>query len=159
MSNVNNLKEIQYKKIGYFCSKTKIDNIHTAERYLNEAMWDEKLAVQNCLKKHNDANNDFMNFFKSKMQKYEANQNINFQKPLPVVNNDINNSENEEKINEKDENFIPLKIPKRVNLVFFLKIKKVSKLILNTKERNKEKQQKYFWSFCVLECSNKKVNN
>ena len=115
MSNVNNLKEIQFKKIGYFCSKTKINNFRIAERYLNEAMWDEKLAVQNYLKKHNNVDNELMNFFKSKMKKYEANQYIDLQKPPLIVNNNINNSENEEKINEKDENYIPLKITKAID--------------------------------------------
>jgi hypothetical protein len=32
---------------------------------------------------------------------------------------------------------------------------KQSKPILETKEANQEKQQKYFWSFCVLESRNK----
>jgi hypothetical protein len=30
---------------------------------------------------------------------------------------------------------------------------------LQTKKANKEKQRKYFWSFCVLESRNKNKNN
>ena len=112
MSNFICLKEIQYRKIDYFCSKVKIENIHTAERYLNEAMWDEKLAVQNYLKKHNniDMDIDMTNFYNNKIKEYENNQNINFQKPPPIAKNDMNNSEKVEIINENDENYIPLKI-------------------------------------------------
>ena len=114
MSNFNNLKEIQYKKIAYFCSKVKIENIHTAERYLNEAMWDEKLAVQNYFIKHNNMNIDIINFNKNKIKENENNQNNIFQKPDPIVKNDvkndINNIEKIEIINENDENYIPLKI-------------------------------------------------
>ena len=109
MSNFNNLKAIQYKKIEYFCSKVKIENIHTAERYLNEAMWDEKLAVQKYFMKHNNIDIDMINFTKNKMKEIQNNENINFQKPAPIVKNDIN-FENVEIINENDENYIPLKI-------------------------------------------------
>ena len=36
-----------------------------------------------------------------------------------------------------------------------LKLKGKAKLIMGTKETNKEKQRKYFWSFCVVESENK----
>ena len=112
MSNFKNLREIQYKKISYFCSKAKIENFHTAERFLNEAMWDEKLAVQNYFKKHNsmDIDINMPNFNNNKIKENENNQNIKFQKPPPLVKNDINHSENVEIINENNENYIPLKI-------------------------------------------------
>jgi hypothetical protein len=40
-----------------------------------------------------------------------------------------------------------------------LKIENKANQDLRTKRANKEKQQKYFWSFCVLESSNKNKNN
>jgi hypothetical protein len=40
-----------------------------------------------------------------------------------------------------------------------IKPKIASKAKLETKKANKEKQRKYFWSFCVLESRNKKNKN
>jgi len=114
MSNYNQYKQIQYKKIQYFCLETKTDNVHTAERYLNEALWDENSAVLNYFQKHNNKPINNVKENNNIIKEFENNQNVQIQKPDQIEKNDKNNFENEEKVNENDENFIPLKMTKKL---------------------------------------------
>ena len=55
---------IAWLKINYFCFKLGINDYQRAERYLNEADWNEELAVQNFINKHrNILNNNFLFHF------------------------------------------------------------------------------------------------
>ena len=108
MSYINELKEVQNKKIDYFLKKIGIRDISRAERYLNEANWDEKLAVAIFNKKYNP--NYYNNLNNNNHEENQNNQDIQFQRPPPTVNSQRNNSRKMKKVNESEENYLTLKI-------------------------------------------------
>lgn len=110
MSKVDEYKRIQFDKIIYFCSQVKIDNIYTAERYLNDALWNEKLAVQNYINRNNKKHINNSNSSNNKIKGYENNQNNKIQNFAPISKTERKNFENIEKVNENNEIYIPLKI-------------------------------------------------
>ena len=108
MSYINELKEIQNKKIEYFLKKIGIRDIPRAERYLNEANWDEKLAVLNFNKKYNP--NYYNNLNNNNHEENQNNQDIQIQRPPPTVKSQKNNTRKIKNVNESEENYITLKI-------------------------------------------------
>ena len=110
MSELNKLQELQNKKIDYFFKKLGIRDYHKAERYLNEACWDEKLAVENFIRKHKP--NYYNNLNNNNLEPNQNNQDIQFQRPPPTIKSERNNSRNKNKVNEIEENYITLKITK-----------------------------------------------
>ena len=50
--NFQELANIQNNKIMFFLSKLGINDVSRAERYLIQANWDEKLAVENFINAH-----------------------------------------------------------------------------------------------------------
>ena len=77
--SVQELEQIQTNKVMYFCNQLGINDYSRAERYLNAANWDEKLAVQNFRETHP---NHIPNFQNNNPNFYPQNQ-PNFQPQLP----------------------------------------------------------------------------
>ena len=90
MTYINELKEIQNQKIEYFLKKIGTRDIPRAERYLNEANWDEKLAVLNIKKKYNP--NYYNNLNNNNHEENLNYQDIQFQMPPPTIKSQRNNS-------------------------------------------------------------------
>ena len=112
MLNLNELQELQNKKIDYFFRKVGIRDIHRAERYLTEANWDEKLAVVNFNRRHNPNYNK--NLYNNNQEENQNNQDIQFQRTLPTIGSQRNNSRKIKKVNESEENYIALKMTQSI---------------------------------------------
>ena len=112
MLNLNELQELQNKKIDYFFRKVGIRDIHRAERYLTEANWDEKLAVVNFNRRHNPNYNK--NLYNNNQEENQNNQDIQFQRPPPTIGSQRNNSRKIKKVNESEENYIALKMTQSI---------------------------------------------
>ena len=112
MLNINELQELQNKKIEYFFKKVGIRDIHRAERYLTEANWDEKLAVANFNRRHNPNYNNNLN--NNNHEENQNNQDIQFQRPPPTIKTQRNNSRVMKKVNESEENYIALKMTQSI---------------------------------------------
>jgi len=111
MLNINELENLQNKKIEYFFRKIGIRDIHRAERYLNEANWDEKLAVANFIRRHNpNYQNNLNNLNKNNQEENQNNQDAQFQRPPPTEKSERNNSRIMKKVIEPEKNYISLKM-------------------------------------------------
>ena len=90
--NQQELEKIQREKMNYFCRKLGINDYSRAERYLNQANWDEKEAVKIFINSHpeyNPLNNQNLNH-NSNHNNNQNPQNIQYQIPPPTQNNDRN---------------------------------------------------------------------
>ena len=75
------LANAQMNKINYFCFKLGINDYQRAERYLNEADWNEELAVQNFINKHRNIPNNNFN-----QNHVESRNNQQLNPPLNEIN-------------------------------------------------------------------------
>ena len=106
--NFQELANIQNNKLMFFLSKLGINDVSRAERYLIQANWDEKLAVEN-----------FINTHPSHILPFNQNNNIAFQfnsnfqqrlAPLSQLNQRQGNNNEIRNNLEKTENYIEFNI-------------------------------------------------
>ena len=100
--NYQELANVQNKKIMFFCSKLGINDVSRAERYLNQADWDENLAVANFISTHpnhnlpyNQNNNNAFQFHSNFQQRMAPLTHVNQRHgPNTEIRRNLENSGN-----------------------------------------------------------------